>query len=179
MADQLTKSDVRILLLDDVSIVRNRIKGFLMDAGFRPDEAASARQFLEALQASAGARPYDIIFLDVILEGDISIGMCNEICKEMFPDVQLEEAAARLGRSLHDTVSGDYLLEVLKEISPQSKVIILSNNLDPRQEMELQGSAFVTIPKLQLDVDFESDEDRTGLREEIIGMVDQICSNVS
>ena len=55
----------RVLVVDDVAVVRRSIRMILANAGYVVAEAANGAEAIETLQASEGPRPVDAILSDI------------------------------------------------------------------------------------------------------------------
>ena len=158
MIDSDLNAHLRVAILDDVDLVRSRVKSFLEKDGYTVHCIGSARELLSALKEE---RSYDVFFLDDVLEEDISIGTFDELRSHDFPQAGFEngEILGTLGLTPEDTVSGLYLLPVVKAIQPTAHVLMLTakaHELEhPRYVKYLSDwGCYQVIAKGRNDMDF-------------------------
>jgi CheY-like chemotaxis protein len=162
---------MRILVMDDAPEVRHTVKSFLATDGYTADEAGTVRELLERLTE----REYDLVFLDILLEHDVSIGETHSLTREYFPHVTMphDEILDDLALSSHSPASGLYLLPVIKAVSPQTRVIMLTATWEgaPVEQSLRKWGSEVTVLKCGEDRDFTPTNDLYGLGAELRGFV--------
>lgn len=112
----------RILVVDDEESIRFTFDAFLTDAGYRVDTAPSLKEAL----GFAGATPYDLVFLDILLGRESGMQMLrfmreqNPTCPVVMvtgaPEVATASEAVRLGAFdyLTKPVHQDELLRIAR-----------------------------------------------------------------
>ena len=109
-----------------------------MSAGHVADEVGTTRELI----ATLAERVYDFICLDIVLSNDITIEETRELVRTYFPKISIrlhDDILEDLGVSQRATVSGLYLLPVVKAIAPRTKVIMLTAAWDgPQVEQHLR-----------------------------------------
>jgi len=174
-----TSRPLRILVMDDAPEVRQTVKGFFASAGHVAEEVGTTRELIPRL----AERAYDVICLDIVLSNDITIEETHELVRKYFPKVSIQhdEILEDLGVSERATVSGLYLLPIVKAIAPGTKVIMLTAAWDGEQvEQHLRkwGSE-VTVLKCGEDREFRSGNTLLGLDAELRDFVESLAEDVT
>ena len=133
-----TQSALRILVMDNAPQVRQTVKRFLAKDGHTADEAGTARELCERL----AERDYDLVFLDILLEHDVSTAEALSLTPEYFPNATVphDEVLDDLALSSHAPVSGLYLLPVIKAVAPRTRVIMLTATWEGARSSNTCGS---------------------------------------
>jgi CheY-like chemotaxis protein len=73
-----------VLVVEDESLIRENIVGYLTDAGFQVLEAPSGEQAIQLLDAY---HPIDVVFTDIRLGGSLSGWDVGEACRAVRSDI--------------------------------------------------------------------------------------------
>ena len=75
-----------ILVVEDESMIRENIVGFLTDAGCLVLEAPSGEQAIQMLDAD---KPIDVVFTDIRLGGSVNGWDVGEACRATWSDIPI------------------------------------------------------------------------------------------
>jgi CheY-like chemotaxis protein len=147
---KMNKEDFCILVLDDLEEMRQDIEAMIVKQGYSVKGVGSVLELLGALQDCN----FQVIFLDIILEPEISIRETMSLFEKMFPAASFEYRSVLTDFSLtvEDTVNGYFLLPLVKAICPTAAVIMLSNAIAEGSEADNVSNlkrygAFEVVPK--------------------------------
>jgi CheY-like chemotaxis protein len=171
-----TKEGLKIILLDDVREVRQLFDEILSSSGSVVRSVATTEDLLYALRAEQ----FDVAVLDILLsDDDKTIGETLDLARKLFPEqmgaFQHERVVAELAATVKEAVSGRYILPMLKAISPQTEVIMMTSTLDGIEEDDgyfRRWGAFAAIAKY--DARFDSREELLGLDHELVDSLREI-----
>ncbi len=169
------RKDCRILLLDDVDEARKTIHDFLTEAGFGVKSVELSSELLHALSRDT----YNTVVLDIQLGDESTIGETLELFEQLFPQTTFPHAAvtADLGVTADDSVSGRYLLPMIKSIAPKTEVIVLTGaweGSDDEHFLRTWGR-YSTVQKMAPDESFGDKKKVAGLDKELVQLLDEIC----
>jgi CheY-like chemotaxis protein len=162
-----------IIILDDVADVRQLLTEFLEEAGFEVVAVATAEELLKELRDA----PVAVACLDLQLRHDRTVADTLSTFKELFPGVDLpdDEVRADWGLSSKSEVTGAYLLPMVKRVSPETEVLMVTSNWVETDEGLLQKwGSYVTIQKCAPDTAFKNHNKVFGLDDELVTFINQV-----
>ena len=160
-----------VVVLDDDTAVRRVLVQFLQEADIPAVAVSTAAELLTTLRD----RKYAVACLDIKLRNDRTVGETFATFRELYPQLQFPDDEVRedFGLRGEDEVTGEYLLPMVKRISPRTEVVMVTSNWSGETEegMLQKWQSYVTILKGTDDSAFGTGSRQFGLDDELISFV--------
>jgi two-component system, OmpR family, response regulator RegX3 len=145
-----------VLVVDDEIAIRESVGYALRNEGFDVDEAADGAEAL----ASASAREYDVILLDLILPRVSGLDVCREVRRESpVPIIMVTARGAEMDRVVGlELGADDYVIKPfsIAELVSRVRAVIRRRQLDSESRPRLQiGGITINHGRHEIVVDGE------------------------
>jgi CheY-like chemotaxis protein len=163
----------RVLVLDDLVPVREKMKEFLQPEGYLVRGVGTAAELLRALKEEQ----YGAAILDIELDQNETIGETYRLYQNLFPGLEFPHQAVlrELYQAPDAPVSGSYLLPMIKTVSPGIGVIMMTGTWARIEDEHFFGKwgSFIVQKAAEAD-EFAKAGTLSGLDKELIRFLREI-----